>query len=772
MRTNFGDELDTTIFSRLALEALLANGATFYSVSSFLRDPSLNVPEANNFETLISHPWATRLSKEAYNDLLEILKQTVTIGVLLPAEIERALPLLKFRIKEIFPPDEAQSALLGIYQALWKGVKACRLTRISPKLARLFAEEACTLRRTHGPAATLISDLCRHTWLIPTAEDPAAFAYPPQWNRRGEQTAMDTAFCAPVALDRALFTKILRALPHTGFSDLVASAKIQFVEAVRSSGPDQSSWLETLVLWLDCIRSSALTRSNTRDVLSDLHKTLSTELPLSVLSPLLKVLSDLRICHVLLEIRIPGLIEADVPMYNILANRFRSQLVANSLGEPDETASFAALVHAVQQTTKSRARIPMVEVFELVYDLYGPKVFHRFLKRCLDTNIVIYPDAVSAILKRTIVEDDPQLAFAIWRMRRVWISTCPELVLSLIRKTSTHSERIFRMLSHRDPSNSVPYSLRTSRKNPLSQSRIDLIHSVALSFAQRKSKSSRVALRDVYQCYIYLCSRKAALQPAMSRALVLSGILRPLNENRYVSAGLVTWMMKVVERVEGKEVSEKLEMTIYRWRARIQRRLQVDGEWKDNKEDIQKPIGASGVWLPHRRSGVSVNEYRYLPKWYKQAMQKLESETSETETLEANDNGSNPLLAGLDGGGALAEKPTRFWDWSLAEDPIELAKNTEMDELVREETGGPPPDQPFTETSQPAVDVEAGEHDSAKGLDILNVQSLRGAEKSQIRRSKSSRHRREWPWDWKVLIQGEVARKQAREAQQKAKSQG
>jgi len=718
LRVDFGDDLDATTFSRLAFEALLANGATTYSVKSFLRDTSLNLSEANNFESLVSHPWAANLSREAYDDFLEVLKQSVTIGVVIPAEIETTLPMLKFRIGEIFPQGEAQSALLRIYQALWEGLKACRLTRISPKLARQFLEEVYELHRTHEPAATLISDLCRHTWLIPTTKSSAAFAYSPQWSRRNEQAASNTAVCVATTLDRELFIKILGAISHTDFSDLVASAALQFIEAIRSSRQEQGAWIEGLILWLGCISHTALLKPKTRDALSHLYGKLSTELPLPILLPIFRSLSDLRICHILLDLRIPGLIEADGPTRGLLRKRFQSQLVANALSESDETASFAALVTAVQQTMKPHARIPMVEIFELVYDLYGSKIFHRFLKRCLDTNVVIYPDAVSTILKRTVVEDDPHLAHAIWRMRKVWINQCPELPLSLIQKTSTHSERIFRMLSHRDPSNSVPYSRRTSRRNPLSQSRVDLVHRIALSFAQRKSKSSRVALRDVYQCYIYLSSRRAPLHPAMSRALVLSGILRPLNENRYVSAGLVTWIMKVVERVEGKEVSEKLETIIYRWRARIRRQLQVEGEWKDNKEDIPKPTGASGVWLPHRKSGVSVNEYKYLPKWYKQAVENLDNGTSSTQSfdlVEQKHDESQRILAG---------------------------------------------------SNERAVQTE-----NAERLKIQRAQSTRGVERSQIKPFDSSPSRREWAWNLKVLIQGEVERKEDRAAQEHAEGQ-
>jgi len=666
---DFGDDLDAITFSRLAFEALLANGATIYSVRSFLRDTSLNLSEANNFGTLISHPWATNLSREACGDFPEILKQSVTIGVVTPAEIETTLPVLKFRIGEIFPRVKAQSALLGIYRALWEGLKACRLTRISPKLARQFLEEIYELHRIHEPAATLISDLCRHIWLIPTTESSAAFAYSPQWSRRNEQAAMDTAFCAVTTLDPELCIKILGAIPYSDFVDLVASTSLQFIETIRSSRQDQSLWIECLILWLDCI--SHLPKPKIRKPLSHLYRRLSTELPLSILLPIFRSMSDLRICHILLELRIPGLIETNRSKRKILRKEFRSQLVADAISESNETASFAALVTALQQTMKSHARVPMGEIFELVYDLHGPEVFHRFLKRCMDANVVIYPGAVSTILKRTVVDDDLHLAHAIWRMRKVWINRCPELPLSLIQKTSTHSDRIFRMLNHRDPSNSVPYPQRTSRRNPLSQSRVDLIHLIAMRFAQRKSKSSRVALRDVYLCYIYLSSRKAPLNPAMSRALVLSGILRPLKENRCVSVGRVTWMMKVVERVEGKEVSEKLETGIYRWMARIQSQLQVEGEWMDNKADIPQPTGASGVWLPHRRSGESQNEYKYLPKWYKQVLENLDNGTSSTQSfdlVEQNQDRSQPVASDSNQGGTqteIAGGRECAWDWTV-----------------------------------------------------------------------------------------------------------
>lgn len=709
LRAETQDEFDATTFSGLAMQALLANGATFYSINCFLRDPSLNLPEAKNFETLLSHSWTSRISQEAYETLLVTLKQAITLGLVLHAELESVLPRMKGMVGEIFGQADTQGELLRMYWSFWEGLKACRLMQVSPALLHQLLEEAHDLREIHKPAAELVLDLCKFAWCIPESEkatigayrgrpewsesQPPVSAYFAYWARCAYQTSLEHASTPPYALDRCSLIKILETLPSESFLGVFPNTTRRL--ALEISNPNQGglSWVETLIFWLDCICEKTGHDQSKKPTaihepcssMYNLYRLLSAKISNTTLLPSLRSLPPLQICRLLVEIRIPGLIKADERRQQELKTHFNAQLAAIKSCSGNEMASFVALVCAAQETVNRHGRRASREIFELVFRLYGADAFYHFVKFCVDTKIKIFPQAITAVFRCTnIVEDDPVLAFAIWRHRRIWISRCPKLIISMIQNTWIHSDRIFAMINFREPANSIPYRQRSCKANPLDQSRIDLIHLMAISFAERKYKTSRVAFRDVHLCYRYLRDRRAKLQPTMSRALMLSGVIRPLLEGRYVSADRCRWILNFVKRLEGHDVAEELDRVIYRWRAKIRHELRQRGEWQNNPEDIPKPSGSFGVWLPDKRSGTTVQEYRILPKWYKEAIAKAQSEKTPTQSLgptakEQDRRNVLQLSTSQDNQESQAEVLQRVWDWSAEQTESPLERSTSQE---------------------------------------------------------------------------------------------
>lgn len=742
------------------MQALLANGATFHSVNSFLRDPSLNLPEAKNFQTLLSHPWASKISQEAYETLLVTLKQAITLGSVLHTEVELVLPRLKAMIGEIFGETETQFALLRMYWSLWEGLKTCRLMQIPPSLVTQLMKEAHALRETHNPAAELVLDLCKFAWPIPEVEKATIGTYLSHWEcvkptggqstlsaclafwaRCAHQTSLESASNSADALDRSTLIKILKILPTEGFLGLVTNATRRVAARINNSSQDRASWVETLIFWLDCVRqmtsrgpSEAPTGIyGSYSTMYNLYRLLSANLPMEALLPALKSLPPLQVCRMLVEVRIPGLIRADERMYQDLKTHFHAHLDANTSRWNDDMAIFAALVRGVQETISPYDRRVMSEVFELVFEVYGAEAFHRFLKFSLDSRVVISPQAVEAILKRTnIINDNPKLAFAIWRLRKVWISRCPELIISMIRSTTIHSDRIFTMLNLKEPANSVPYRQRSFGTNPLDQGRIDLIHHMALCFAERTCKTSRVTFRDVHLCYLYLRHRSVELQPSMSRALVLSGAIRPLLERRYVNAERCRWILALVRKLEGREVAEELDRMIYRWRAKIRHELHQRGEWKDNREDIPKPSSSSGVWTPHKRSGSTLQKYRNLPKWYRDAISAAKKNITmhDVDPIVNEQPDVHQVSMSQHNQESGAEAPGRSWDWS-------------------------------TESRESSLQLSESQGKATR----LKTQPKRTWDWSK-EQMESPAH-----WPLKELIKGEIERKKVREAQQKTELQ-
>lgn len=177
------------------------------------------------------------------------------------------------------------------------------------------------------------------------------------------------------------------------------------------------------------------------------------------------------------------------------------------------------------------------------------------------------------------------------------VSHVPRLLISLAQGSCVHSAEIFRMLQYKGPANTEPKKRPLVRYVPLLQSQIDLVHLIALAFANSRTKKNRIVFRNVEFCYWYLVKDRARLQPAMTRALVHAGMTRPLQSNEHLNFGRCRWILRIVRAVEGDEVADQLDTVIRRWRAHI--RSSLPSGPRTRKKRQRK-------WVRRERSGVPV----------------------------------------------------------------------------------------------------------------------------------------------------------------------
>ncbi|KAG9859248.1 hypothetical protein KCU98_g266, partial [Aureobasidium melanogenum] len=169
---------------------------------------------------------------------------------------------------------------------------------------------------------------------------------------------------------------------------------------------------------------------------------------------------------------------------------------------------------------------------------------------------------------------------------RQGLSGIPELLFALIDSRSIRrSEVMFDLLNLPDYSNSLPMNLRSVAKNPLSQERVQLVHHVAYAVAKSPRITSRMAFRRVCDCLNYLEDRGAPLSSLMSRALVYSGVTRPLREGLWLSTEKFQWILPYVRRLEGDEVADSLDEAAFTLRSE---NLESNGALMKPLEDMER----------------------------------------------------------------------------------------------------------------------------------------------------------------------------------------
>lgn len=140
------------------------------------------------------------------------------------------------------------------------------------------------------------------------------------------------------------------------------------------------------------------------------------------------------------------------------------------------------------------------------------------------------------------------------------------------------------MIYNFDDGPSVPLGFRLLRRKSLGVSnvyprtaaeirhaQIELLNRMAVAYAQASHLYPRVAFRQVYQCYHLLLRNhgRSSLSIAFSRAFTLAGLIRPLQELRWVGTMQLKFVLRIVREIEGSEVALKVDELLYIWRGQL-----------------------------------------------------------------------------------------------------------------------------------------------------------------------------------------------------------
>lgn len=178
----------------------------------------------------------------------------------------------------------------------------------------------------------------------------------------------------------------------------------------------------------------------------------------------------------------------------------------------------------------------------------------------LDHGIEVPAEPLMKFIELT-AQAEPQTALRLFNLqRRPYLMECPTLVSSLIREPSIRVGDTMALLEAYDPAAALPVHRRTiDIRCALAPSRIDMIHDTADLIAKSDHLSARDAFKHVFRCYQMLNDAGAPLDSRLSRAMVLTAVVRPMQSKQKVSNTLFRIVLGVVRRVEGEEIARQLD---------------------------------------------------------------------------------------------------------------------------------------------------------------------------------------------------------------------
>lgn len=161
------------------------------------------------------------------------------------------------------------------------------------------------------------------------------------------------------------------------------------------------------------------------------------------------------------------------------------------------------------------------------------------------------------------------------------LRTCSK-ILSVLSRISTVSEHLvakvdwlepqrqFRhILHHAQANHALPLAYRSMNVHSPVEQRIALIHQLAHQYTTNLTLSHNQVWRHVWYLYRYLLENSLPIGPLFTKAVVRISIIRPMTENRFVSAKRLIWVHKLVEETEGEEVAKQIELLFWHWRGEL-----------------------------------------------------------------------------------------------------------------------------------------------------------------------------------------------------------
>jgi hypothetical protein len=125
------------------------------------------------------------------------------------------------------------------------------------------------------------------------------------------------------------------------------------------------------------------------------------------------------------------------------------------------------------------------------------------------------------------------------------------------------------LVSRAEDSHTLPIAFRNSIRDMSTKQRIGLVHQLAHLYSLDTTRTHRQSYRSIAYLYRYLSLNSFPIGPLFTKAVVQAAIIRPLSENRFVSARRLIWVCQLVAKVEGESAARQLENEFWQRRGEV-----------------------------------------------------------------------------------------------------------------------------------------------------------------------------------------------------------
>ena len=321
--------------------------------------------------------------------------------------------------------------------------------------------------------------------------------------------------------------------------------------------------------------------------------------PLIIIATYLRPLDDFTIANFILRrILMVNLSNADQNRASKLFCELHGSECHNARYSPYVRMMRAA--HTFSEVSEHMTR----RVFRLLQMLQKSTHIRNIINGLRNDNIIIRERLTSGVIREDLNFRNHKAESIFYAARELPLENCPELAENMITNLIRPPDEALKCYLSRHPWRSPG-----CRENPnVLRARAQLLQRMALAYSTTKRISSRMAFRWVYKCYIlHMDEHLGQLHSSMVVALTRTGVIRPLEEGKWVSTMRLRWILKLINKFESPETAEQVDQAVYKWRGFVVRKIQEDYHQRKMARHGRKEeplrFRAQNIWSHHNTTG-------------------------------------------------------------------------------------------------------------------------------------------------------------------------
>ena len=623
-------------FSNLAFQHLLDTGADLSGLLVFLEDAIFNIPEAQNLQNLIHQHVLHGPNKQDEELLHQWLTRQIARGFLSGETFARLCRSLcnhdNTNQYRAYSSRLSQAVLKGLSSSFSHSISEVDASALDTLLETLYCNQLTP--KTHKLVITLIKAMDAsqirtvqtrivfflRDWVL--NHDPDKVLQAPMDNPLPE--VFDVLYKLPIF--DALFIAARTS------EELLALGTAYIHSYVHEEGCRKAPIYDRLKTWCFSLSKHTIRRRFQSEVIWTNIERMIAKQPSAVLASYLQALSeDEQSLFLLKRYLVPKIFfdGAYSVQYRRTVKQYKKLLAERQYNVSPFVLAFHALRVDFGPSASTMAylfhlfgflNLPNV-IIQLIAYFQSPKYSKRIPEKLIRYQISYH------------IHTHPHIAYRLFKTTPTLpLESCPEIAEMMILDPRFDPADPFSMLSKRNKYICVT-DVQPRNNAELRVARHELFTRMAVAYTQAKHLFLRVAYRYVCACYdLHVQLGLGGKSREMSKALTLTGIIRPLEEGIWVSTTQIKFVLNIVRKVEGEEVAEKLDELLYVWRGRVAKQNQLrrmegtfaeqwfgeENPFKDSRDvKVERPRGRRATWAFRGASRMEIWEgmWKVGPEW-------------------------------------------------------------------------------------------------------------------------------------------------------------